>query len=263
MATTSLRLVAATAALLGLAVVPVHTAPASAGTDIAARRLTVPILMYHRIDYLRPTLPPMTRRLTVDPGEFARQMHWLVAHGFHTLTQRELYDALFEGRTLPARPVLITFDDGYRDVLGKASPVLAQLGLHATAYVISGRLAGADPSFLTAPQLRALERRGIEIGSHTITHAPLTRLDDEHALRELVASRRTLARAVGHDVPWFAYPYGAYDERVARLVARGGYRLAVTTRAGIWQDSRHPLELHRLEVLDTTGVSGLAALLRL
>ena len=141
MATNPLRLNSSVAAALAAAaliwvpsaVSSVRTASASGG----ARQLTVPILMYHRIDYLRPSLPDMTRRLTVDPTDFEHQMEWLKEHGFHTLTQQALLDALVEGRPLPPKPILITFDDGYRDILGKASPVIARLGMHATEYVIS------------------------------------------------------------------------------------------------------------------------------
>ena len=258
MATKTLRLVSGAAAAVAAALLVLPSAASSAHAD---RRLAVPILMYHRIDYLRPALPEMTRRLTVDPDDFARQMSWLKAHGFHALTQRQLLGALSGDRPLPAKPIVITFDDGYRDVLGKASPVIDRLGLHATAYVISGRLSGADSSFLTVPELRVLERRGVEVGSHTVTHAALTHLDDAHALAELSASRRALELAVGHSVPWFAYPYGAYDEHAVALVRRAGYQLAVTTRSGSCQHSGERLELKRLEVLDTTGVAGLAAML--
>lgn len=248
------------AALLGT--VAASSATASPSSRSAARAIAVPILMYHRIDYLRPTLPEITRRLTVDPNDFARQMRWLRAHGFHTLTQSELLAGLLHRVALPSKPILVTFDDGYRDVLGKASPVMQRLGLRGTEYVITGRLHGPDPSFLTVPQLRVLEQRGIEIGSHTVTHADLPALGNAAALRELRASKLTLERAVGHPVPWFAYPYGAYDARIAALVHRAGYQLAVTTQAGTCQASDRVLELKRLEVSDTTGVAGLAAMLR-
>src|SRR5206468_10790089 len=105
-------------------------------STLPSRTIAVPILMYHRIDYLRPSLPQITRRLTVDPADFDAQMRWLAHAGFHTLTQRQLFDALELGHGLPPKPVVLTFDDGYGDVLGKASPILAGLHMHATAYVI-------------------------------------------------------------------------------------------------------------------------------
>ena len=71
---------------------------------------------------------------------------------------------------MPAEPVMITFDDGYRDVLWHAAPVLHRLHMPATEYVITGRVSNGDPSFLTWPQLGRLEKLGVTIGSHTVTH---------------------------------------------------------------------------------------------
>ena len=218
--------------------------------------------MYHRIDVVRSTLAAITRRLTVDPRRFAAQMRWLRLHGFHAVTQLQLYRALEEGGTLPPRPVLVTFDDGYRDVLRNAAPVLARLRMPATAYVITDRISSRDSSFLTWQELRVLERDGIAIGSHTVHHLELTKLSDREALLELRGSRALLERRLGHPVQWLSYPEGAYDARVVRLARRAGYVLAVTTRPGTLQDARAPLELRRFEVLDSTGVAGVAALVR-
>jgi peptidoglycan/xylan/chitin deacetylase (PgdA/CDA1 family) len=225
------------------------------------RRVDVPILMYHRVDVVRPSTPGVTRALTVSPVEFAREMTWLKREGFRTITQRQLFDALMCGLRLGPKPILLTFDDGYRDVFFRASPVLERLGMHATAYVISGRISGPDPSFLTWPLLDALERRGIEIGSHTVSHRDLTRLPGRELVAELTTSRRTLQRELGHPVQWLAYPFGAYDARVEDAARRAGYVLAVTTRPGAVQSARQPLALRRLRVLDTTTVRGLAAML--
>lgn len=214
--------------------------------------------MYHRIN----AAPPASqRRLTVHPADFARQMGWLKRNGYRTITQRELYDALVLGRRLGPKPILITFDDGYSEVFHEALPVLRRLGMRATAYVISGRTLRSDTVFLTWHLLRALERDGFEIGSHTITHRDLTSLSDGEALRELVQSRRAFERRLGHPVPWLAYPLGAYDSRIERLARRAGYVLAVTTEHGVVQSARRPLALRRLRVLDSTGVAGLAAML--
>jgi peptidoglycan/xylan/chitin deacetylase (PgdA/CDA1 family) len=127
--------------------------------------------------------------------------------------------------------------------------------------VITARISGPDPSFLTWGMLRALERRGIAIGSHTVHHLELPQLTNEQALRELRDSRAALEHHLDHPVQWFSYPAGAHDPRTVALVRQAGYVLAVTTDPGELQLARHPLELHRYEVLDTTGTRGLAALL--
>jgi peptidoglycan/xylan/chitin deacetylase (PgdA/CDA1 family) len=230
--------------------------------ELPARRVAVPILMYHRINVVTPSTPAESRGLTVHPADFARQMRWLKRQGYRTITQRELFEALMCGRRLGPKPIMITFDDGYRDTFFKASPVLLRLGMRATAYVVSGRISGPDPSFLTWPLLHALERRGIEIGSHTLAHRDMTSLSNAEMLEDLTSSRRALERKLGHPVPWLAYPFGAYNERVGRLARRAGYLLAVTTRYGAMQSAREPFALPRLRVLDSTGVRGLAAMLR-
>jgi peptidoglycan/xylan/chitin deacetylase (PgdA/CDA1 family) len=157
---------------------------------------------------------------------------------------------------------MITFDDGYRDVLWNAAPVLARLHFPATVYVITGRISGSDSSFLTWPELKRLEQLGLEIGSHTVHHLELPGLSDAAATRELTASRRTLEAHLGRPVQWFAYPAGREVPHDVPLVARSGYVLAVTTRPGALQSRSQPLLLRRYEVLDTTGVAGVAALVR-
>jgi peptidoglycan/xylan/chitin deacetylase (PgdA/CDA1 family) len=226
------------------------------------REIKVPILMYHLINVSPPGTPSMERRLTVHPDDFARQMRWLKQHGYRTVTQRELFEALFHGRRLGPKPILITFDDGYRDLYVNASPVLARLGMRATAYIVTSRLKNGYPLFLSWRLVRQLPSRGIEIGSHTASHVDLTSLSDREASRELMQSRLAIARRLRHPVQWLAYPFGDYDARIERLVRRAGYVLAVTTEGGSVQSARRPLALRRLQVLDSTGVAGLAAMLQ-
>lgn len=195
----------------------------------------------------------------MSPRDFAAQVRWLHAAGYHAITQGQLLGAELLGLPLPRRPVLITFDDGYRDVLWNAAPILHRLHMPATMYVITDRVGGPDPSFLTWAELRRLEQLGFEIGSHTVHHVDLTHLSHEAAARELVGSRRVLERRLDRAVPWFSYPEGRFDRSVVADVARAGYLLAVTTRPGTLQPSR--LELRRDEILATTGLNSLKALL--
>lgn len=239
----------------------IETTQLALPSPLPSRTIRLPILEYHRIDALTPVLAPLTRRLTVAPDVFAAQMRWLKEHGYHAITQLQAFDGLEHGARLPADPVLITFDDGYRDVLGNASPVLTRLGMPATAYVITDRLSGRDPSFLTWGDLRDLERRGIAIGSHTVTHADLASLSDAAALAELRDSRAVLQAHLGHPVQWLAYPHGGISPRIVVLAEEAGYVLAVTEEPGPAQQADEPLLLHRYEILETTGVAGLASML--
>jgi peptidoglycan/xylan/chitin deacetylase (PgdA/CDA1 family) len=254
-------------ATLGVTLAAISFAATTAGETAAAssgacgRTVHVPILMYHRINVVTARTLAISRRLTVAPAVFAEQLAWLDRHGYQTITQRQLLEALSCRGALPSRPVMLTFDDGYADVFLRASTEIARLGMHATAYVITGRISAGDPSFLTWPLLRALEQRGIEIGSHSVSHRDLTTLSDRELRVELLAARRGLERRLGHPVAWLAYPFGAYDARVVAFAREAGYRLAVTTDPGAAQSGKHPFELRRLRVLDSTGVAGLAAML--
>ena len=225
------------------------------------RSIDVPVLVYHRVGSLPDVQTPTSVKLTVQPGVFAAQMAWLARHHFHAITVQQLYAALERRATLPSRPVLITFDDGYRDVLFNAEPVLRRLGMPATAFVITDRVSGADPSFLTWQELRDLETDGFTIGSHTVHHLPLPSLSPTQVLAELTQSRATLERHLREPVDWFAYPDGAENASVVRLVRKAGYLLAFTTQAGSTQYAREPLLLHRDEIARSDGLAGFAALL--
>lgn len=256
-----MRAVATLIAAACTAVASPFATPNRLPDPLPSRRLNVPILMYHRIGRL-PTVPgPFGASLTVQPKVFTAQIEWLARHGFHVISEQRLFDALEWGTPLPRRPVLITFDDGYRDVLYYAAPVLHRLHMPATAFVITDRVGGSDHSFLNWAQLRVLERDGFTIGSHTVHHRDLTTLAPARAWLELNQSRKTLQRHLGVPVDWFAYPAGAQNPSVVRLVRRAGYLLAVTTQPGFAQSAREPFLLLRDKISRSMGVAGFAALL--
>jgi peptidoglycan/xylan/chitin deacetylase (PgdA/CDA1 family) len=226
------------------------------------RTIELPILMYHRIGLLTPSLPAITKSLTVTPADFQAEVEWLAGHGYHAVSQLQVFEALEYGKPLPRKAVMITFDDGYRDVLWHAAPALHRLHMPATAYIITDRVDGPDPSFLTWPELGRLEKLGFTIGSHTVHHLDLTSLSPSAVWSELAGSRRALEQHLGHPVQFFAYPAGREDPAVVALALKAGYVLAVTTQPGSTQSAQDPLTLHRYEVLDTTGVAGVAAFVR-
>lgn len=141
------------------------------------------------------------------------------------------------GPALPARAVAVTFDDGFRDVLEEAAPLLAEAGVPGAAFLPTALMAGgaADPSFRSArplmdwAQARTLRRAGWTLGSHARTHPQLRALSAEQALDELRGSREDLEQALGEPVDLLAYPYGTnqtVSPRDQRLAAEAGYRAA-------------------------------------
>lgn len=237
--------------------VPLLTLP----DPLPTRTVRVPILMYHRIAVLAGDEPAVTVDLTVDPGEFTLQMQWLQDNGYTSITQMQLYRALEEGEPLPDKPVLITFDDGYRGIATIAAPIMTRVDMVGTAYVITDRIANlkkTSPTWLTWSQLRTLEQRGWDIGSHTVAHTELPKMTPEAALKTLRASRSQLEKRLAHPVQWFCYPAGSVDPASVELVKQAGYVLATTTKSGDVHSAANPLQLSRIRITNSTGVRGLA-----
>jgi peptidoglycan/xylan/chitin deacetylase (PgdA/CDA1 family) len=253
-----------TARLTGLAASITLLLAAPLPATIARRGavLDIPILTYHRIDTRRSTLPKVTLQLTVSPAAFARQMSWLARSGYHPLSAAQLEGAITHGAPLPSHPIVITFDDGYRDVLENAAPVLHAHAFHAIAFVISGRTSGGDPSFLTWRDLTLLERDGVTVESHTATHRDL-RVAPANAVRhELVASRHALETHLHHPVRLLSYPYGDTNAQVETLVREAGYTLALTTHEGASQKLDSPFALNRTEVRGSDSLADFVWILR-
>ncbi|HEX5387007.1 MAG TPA: polysaccharide deacetylase family protein [Gemmatimonadales bacterium] len=215
----------------------------------------VPILMYHLVT---PSPATPFRKYAVTPRAFAAQMRWLAATGHRAILPDALVAAR-EGRAeLPRHPVMITFDDGFRDCIDHALPALRARGFTAVFYLVAGFVGGRS-EWLVAEKgveyplfgwdaARALERQGFACEAHSLTHHRLTTLGADACRHELVESRRVLERELGREVRHLAYPFGIYDERVRATAVEAGYRSACSVRAGISDAADDRFALHRVPV---------------
>ncbi len=188
----------------------------------------VPILMYH---YIRINPDPSSRigySLSVTARDFAAQMDWLRRAGFTPIDFSDLFGFLQGSEVLPARPIILTFDDGYADFYTTAYPILRDHGYKAVTYVITHFL--GQPNYMTSGQLVALDAAGIEIASHTVDHLDLTTISADRLRREVGDARTYLQNLLGHPVLDFCYPAGRYNAAVVGAVAAAGYRSATTTQ---------------------------------
>ena len=234
-----------------------QTSTSGARTSVSARasrRTSVPILMYHVIGDPRADAP--YPELFVRAAEFARQMRWLALHGYRPVTLRTAWDHWHDGTPLPARPIVVSFDDGYRSVAHSALPPMRERGWPGVLNLTVKNLQVSGG--LSQRQVRRLIAAGWELDAHTLTHPDLTALDDRQLAREVGGSRRELRRLFRVPVDFFCYPAGRYDARVIAAVRHAGFLGATTTIDGLAEPSK-PYELRRVRVSRSDGVAGLAA----
>lgn len=200
----------------------------------SALSLSIPILMYHHVgDWgeSRADWAPWV----VRPKEFRAQMDWLVANGFHTITFRELLAGQKAGESLPAKSVIISFDDGWSAQEGVVRAELEPRGLHAVFFVYTAAV-GATPNnsgYISWEQLRILESAGHEVQSHTVSHGRLTEMPLSQLDREMRESRATIEKEMHHPAKVIAYPFGMYDERVMRAASAAGYEFGLRADADL------------------------------
>ena len=193
----------------------------------ASRRAAIPILMYHVVSAAPPGAPEP--QLWVSQRRFAREMVALERAGYHAITLATAVRAWRHGGPLPHRPIVISFDDGYRSDYTHARPVLRRLRWPGVLNLV---LKNVGAGGVTAGEVRGLIASGWEIDSHTLTHPDLTRLPSGVLRRELVGSRAEIRRRFGQPADFFCYPSGRYDARVETAVRAAGYRAATTEDEG-------------------------------
>jgi peptidoglycan/xylan/chitin deacetylase (PgdA/CDA1 family) len=190
----------------------------------------VPILMYHYVRENPVAGDKMGFDLSVTPADFNRQLDWLQSNGYHSVDFNDLR-AYFDNRApLPSRPVILTFDDGYRDLYTTAYPILRAHNFKGVAYLVSGFL-GA-PHNVTRDQVLEMDGHGIQVGAHTVSHVDMVKTSDAELAHQAADSRTDLEQLVGHPVLDFCYPAGRFDARVVAAVRAAGYQTATTTQPG-------------------------------
>jgi peptidoglycan/xylan/chitin deacetylase (PgdA/CDA1 family) len=214
--------------------------------------------MYHKVNDLWPN------PITVPTRTFARQMSLLAELRYRPVPLDAVLDHYLNGAPLPRKAVLITFDDGYRDNLDNAAPILLRHGYPAVIFVPTGFLDDTPLPHETAlrqlgvlnPTIRwsdfaALEASGLRIESHGVSHRRLSELDPDEVTRELVASKARLEERLGREVEAFAYIKGTsadFGPEHPKLVQQAGYKLAFSAIFGANSPQSDRFQLRRYSV---------------
>jgi peptidoglycan/xylan/chitin deacetylase (PgdA/CDA1 family) len=219
-----------------------------------------PILMYHALD----DSGGRGSRFVIPARRFAAQMGWLKRAGFHVLSLEDYLKTRRAHRLPPARSVVITFDDGYRDIPELAVPVLRRLGLTATVFIVTHRVGtrnswDATGELVGRPLMRwsdlhAMISQEMHVGAHTRTHPILTALPPEAARDEIDGSRRDLETRLGVAVEVFAYPYAKFDAATQLLAEAAGFLGSCTDDPGPNTSITPAHALRRVEVRGTDSL---------
>lgn len=222
---------------------PVAEVPPTPSNQLVVR---VPILMYHRIDWLPANPDALRRSLSITPSEFDSQVRFLKERGFTAVTLADVYEALQGKRKLPPKPVVLTFDDGYVDNYANAFPVLKRYGFSGTFFVLTD-VAGTG-EYMSWEQLKEMHAAGMKIESHGRTHLDLAKLSSAGMSSQIKGARDAIEARLGATPRFYAYPSGSYNRDVIETVKTNGYLAAVTTVYGTDHTLQKAYELKRVRV---------------
>ena len=228
----------------------VGTVPENTRTDNAAQiaRANVPVLCYHQV---RPMTASDSAAYVTEPSTLDDQLDAIKAAGYTTITLDQYVAHIKDGATLPAKPILLTFDDGSEGHYTEVLPRLQERGMVATFFIMTVTL--GNENWLTREQVQELDAAGMSIGSHTWDHHDVTGLRTAKDFRtQLTEPRRTLEKLLGHPVTVLAYPFGLWNRSVVPHVERAGYTSAFQLAEKA--DPRYPMHsIRRIAVGEESG----------
>jgi peptidoglycan/xylan/chitin deacetylase (PgdA/CDA1 family) len=231
-----------------------------AQTILVTDTIRLPILMYHHIQVLSPIAGATWRLLTVTPAAFEAQLAFLSKQGYHTIHFSDLIAYFDQGRPLPARPIILTFDDGWEDDYAMVYPILKKYGMEGTFFPPTNWV-GTSKVTLTWPQVEEMDRGGMEFGSHTVSHRLLSNLGRAQALRELMLSKSILDSHLRRPVVALAYPGGSHNTLTMELAPQAGYGVALGVTPSIYQHRASRYELYRIGIPYSLTLDGFASIL--
>ncbi|WP_234123117.1 polysaccharide deacetylase family protein [Clostridium hydrogenum] len=209
--------------------------------------VNIPVLMYHSIAYEK------NNELRVPKEKFREEMQVIKDNGFTPITLDDLYSHFTNETALPPKPLIISFDDGYKDNYENALPILKEFGFKACAFVITCQIDDST-DFMTSAMLKEMEANGVDIECHTVTHPHLSALSYDKQLVELRDSKTKLEKLLNKKINYIAYPYGSYNSDTVKLAESLGYKMAFTTNEGPANKSQGMFTLDRVYVSNANSV---------
>jgi peptidoglycan/xylan/chitin deacetylase (PgdA/CDA1 family) len=190
------------------------------------KKESVPILLYHHIADLPENAGRSQKRWTLSPKKFEAHIAWIVAHGFHPVSLAQLAAHRKEGVALPSSPIVLSFDDGWKDQYTGAFPLLVKYNIPATFFIITDSI--GHSAYMDWKQLEELAAAGMDIEPHSHTHSKLTVLPEKYLPGEIIGPKNLLESRLKKPAVVFAYPFGGYNDAVISMVKQAGFDAAVS-----------------------------------
>ncbi len=215
--------------------------------------MDLPILMYHHIGYVPTgTVDSIRIGLTVSPQEFAQQVSWLKSQGYTSISLNDLYLYTQKRFTMPKKPVIFTFDDGYDDAFTNGTPILRQYGYTGLFGIIThfpGTTSGTN-TYADWGQIAAAKRQGMEIICHTENHfdGSNPKYDTAYIYQNLSSCQQALQNHLGAAEPYLMYPYGHYNADYLAQAKNLSFVMGMTVHDTAWVNLNDLMELPRVRV---------------
>ena len=218
--------------------------------------MKVSVLMYHKVS------PGKKEKYRISPEKFASQMEHLSKKGYQTISPDELLEfvnptpacrsGVKERKVFPEKPVLLTFDDGYKDNFTYAYPILKKYKFIATIFLVTQYIgkkdewSKAEEEILSWEEIEEMKREGFSFGSHTHTHPNLLGIPRDKVLSEIRDSKQILEERLEESIKFFAYPYGKFNSQIEEMIKEAGYLGAFSTLPGKNGRNENPFLLRRI-----------------
>ena len=212
------------------------------------RVLRLPILMYHYISPLPDNADQVRIGLTINPETFRQQLGFLRDAGYESISLYELQYALAMGWGMPDKPVIFTFDDGYRGLYDYALPLMQEFGYTGTVFVITQFMDEKRPEYLTWDMALEMTKAGWRLEPHSKTHPQLSGLARDQIVYEVLGSMQTVQAHIGYKPRFFSYPSGSYDNNVLAILKEIGFWGSVTTTTKLDHDIEDAYTRGRIRV---------------
>lgn len=216
--------------------------------DGIVRTARVPILMYHYISIPPAGADSVRRDLSISPQAFEEQLRYLKENGYQTIRLDQLNRHLQLGEPLPEKPVILTFDDGYRDNFEFAFPLLVKYGFTGAFFLVTAPIDQGNEDYLTWPQVSVMSQMGMDMEPHSYTHPNLSGQPLDYVVWQVIGSKEAIEERTGKTCRFFAYPSGNYDQQVVDVLRSAQFWGGLAVTAGIEHSSDRMFDLARVRI---------------